>query len=107
MRRSHAEQPPLITTAPQTNDDEFDRRRKRYAIMMALRAVCVVAAAATYNVSIVLAMVFVVGGLVLPWCAVIIANDRPPKKRQPQTGYHGGSTERALPAGHDERVVDG
>jgi hypothetical protein len=97
----------LITTAPESKDDEFDRRRKKYALMMGLRALCVIGAAATYHVSMVLALIFVVGGLVLPWCAVLIANDGPPRKRQPQPGFSGTSGERALPSGDDERVVDG
>ena len=50
MRRHSSDQPLLITTAPESHDHEFDRRRKRYAIMMALRAVCVIGAAATYRV---------------------------------------------------------
>ena len=100
MRRSRADEPVLITTAPENSDDEFDRRRAKYAIMMTLRAVCVIAAATTYRVSIWLALGFVVGGMILPWCAVIIANDRPAKKRQPHLGYHEDlRTERALPAG--------
>ena len=45
--------------------------------MMASRALCVIAAAMTYRFSIWLAMAFVVGGTVLPWCAVLIANDVP------------------------------
>ncbi|MCU1657667.1 MAG: hypothetical protein JWO57_2323 [Pseudonocardiales bacterium] len=97
----------MITTAPQSNDDEYDRRRKRYAIMMGLRAFCVLGAALTYRVSMVLALTFVVGGLVLPWCAVLIANDRPPKKRTQRAGYLGASAERALPSGKDDRTVDG
>jgi hypothetical protein len=106
MRR-HPEQPVLITSAPESPDDEFDRRRKRYALMMAGRAACVIAAAAVYRVSLVLALVFVFAGTVLPWCAVIIANDRPPKKRarKPRRQQPGG--ERALPAGTDDRTVDG
>lgn len=108
MRRSRAEDPILITTAPEHNDDEFDRRRTKYAIMMTLRAVCVIAAATTYRVSIWLALAFVVGGMILPWCAVIIANDRPAKKRQQQLGYRDDlRTERALPSGDDGRTVDG
>jgi hypothetical protein len=98
----------LITTAPESPDDEYDRRRKKYAIMMSLRALAVIAAASTYRVSIWLAMAFIVAGTVLPWCAVIIANDRPAKKRRPPLGDHRLlNTERALPAGSDERVVDG
>jgi Flp pilus assembly protein TadB len=98
----------LITTAPEHSDDGYDRRRKLYALMMALRAVCVLAAALTYRVSIYLALAFVVGGIVLPWCAVIIANDRPAKKRaeHPVLRY-GTGDERALTAGDDGRTVDG
>jgi Flp pilus assembly protein TadB len=108
MRRSRADEPILITTAPETPDDEYDRRRTKYAIMMTLRAVCVIAAATTYRVSIWLALAFVVGGMVLPWCAVIIANDRPAKRRQNQLTYrHDLRRERSLPSGDDSRTVDG
>lgn len=109
MRRSSsAGEPVLITTAPASSDDEYDRRRKKYAIMMTLRAACVVAAATTYRVSIWLALAFVVGGMVLPWCAVIIANDRPAKKRGARVAHHQHlRTERALPPAADGRVVDG
>lgn len=105
MRRSH-DQPTLITSAPESNDDEFDRRRKRYAIMMGTRALCVIGAAATYNVSTILAITFAVAGVVLPWCAVIIANDRPPRKRQIQPRIPQPPSQQALPAGRDERTVD-
>jgi hypothetical protein len=98
----------LITSAPESSDDEYDRRRKKYAIMMSTRALCVLAAALTYRVSIWLALAFVVGGMVLPWCAVIIANDGPAKKRAPRPIYRpGAGQERALTAGDDGRTVDG
>jgi hypothetical protein len=106
MRRSHANEPVLITSAPESNDDEFERRRRKYAIMMAGRALCVIAAASTYRVSLWLAMAFVVAGAILPWCAVIIANDGPAKKRG-RTAPHGEfSNEKGLPAGDDGRTVD-
>jgi hypothetical protein len=108
MRRSHADEPALITTAPESNDEEYDRRRKKYAIMMGLRALCVIAAACTYQISLWLALAFVVGGTVLPWCAVIIANDGPARKKvSRQVTHHGLRSERALPAGDDDRTVDG
>jgi Flp pilus assembly protein TadB len=109
MRRSHPSEAVLITSAPEHNDDGYDRRRKKYAIMMALRAICVLAAALTYSISIALAMAFVVGGIILPWCAVIIANDRPAKRRARRPRYGSGyGQERALPASGDEaRTVDG
>ncbi len=77
----------MITTAPQSSGDEYDLRRKKYAIMMGTRALCVLLAALTYQVSFALAMVFVVAGVLLPWCAVLIANDRPAKRRAPELGY--------------------
>jgi Flp pilus assembly protein TadB len=108
MRRSRADEPVLITTAPERSEDEFDRRRTKYAIMMGLRALCVIAAASTYRISIALALAFVVGGMILPWCAVIIANDRPAKKRaQHMTQRPDLRTERALPPASDDRTVDG
>jgi Flp pilus assembly protein TadB len=107
MRRGH-DQPLLITSAPQSSDDEYDRRRKKYAIMMSLRAIAVLGAALTYHVSLALALGFVIAGAVLPWCAVLVANDRPAKKRQVPLGHVQARPERALPAGdEDDRVVDG
>jgi Protein of unknown function (DUF3099) len=107
MRRTRAEEPVLITTAAESSDEQFDRRRKKYAVMMALRAVCVIAAACTYRVSVVLALLFVVGGIVLPWCAVIIANDGPAKKRARKVERPGASAQQALPSGADGRTLDG
>ena len=108
MRRARVPEPVLITTAQQSSDDEYDRRRKKYAIMMAIRALCVLAAGLSYRYSVWLALTFAVGGMVLPWCAVIIANDRPAKKRAPvPAGGPGAGTERAITAGDDGRVVDG
>ena len=107
MRRSHPEEPVLITTAPESGDDQYDRRRKKYAIMMSLRAICVIAAACTYRVSVWLALFFVFGGMILPWCAVIIANDRPAKKRAQLHRHQYLPGERALPSGRDGRTLDG
>lgn len=97
----------MITSAPQNTGDEYDRRRKKYAIMMSLRALAVLGAALTYQVSVGLALAFGIAGIVLPWCAVIIANDRPAKKRHAHLGYVQSHPERALPPGDDGRVVDG
>jgi hypothetical protein len=96
----------LITDAQKSLDDEFDHRRKRYTLMMTLRACCVVAAALTYRISVLLALGFVVAGAILPWCAVVMANDRPPKKRA-RLRRSGPPMDRALPGGNNDRVIDG
>jgi hypothetical protein len=73
--------PALITEAPVNADDELHIRRRRYLAMMTLRLVCIVGAASTIHVSGWLAAGFVVAALVLPWAAVLIANDRLPKQQ--------------------------
>lgn len=107
MRHPRDDRPVLITDAPENLDDEFDRRRKRYALMMAGRALCVIAAAVTYQFSWILAIALVVGGTVVPWCAVIIANDRPPKKaRRTMRRHVSAPEERALPPGTQRTIED-
>jgi Flp pilus assembly protein TadB len=106
MRR-HGDQPTLITTVPLSSDDELDKRKKKYAIMMGTRALCVILAASFYNVSIVLAVIFALAGVVLPWCAVLIANDGPVKRRKADLGHVTRPVDRALPPGGDDRTVDG
>lgn len=79
-QRPHSDRPILITEAPVNANDEFDRRRKRYLVMMGLRALCIVGAATTFRMSGWLAAAFVAAAVVLPWAAVLIANDRPPRQ---------------------------
>jgi hypothetical protein len=74
--RGRNQQAALITSAPMSPDEEFYRRRRRYAFLMGTRALCVIAAVLTYRISLVLALALVAGGAILPWCAVIIANGR-------------------------------
>jgi hypothetical protein len=47
---------------------------------MGVRSLCVIGAAATFHLSGWLAAGFVAAGMVLPWTAVLIANDRAPKQ---------------------------
>lgn len=107
VRGSRDDQPALITTAPLASGDEYEQRRKKYAIMMAVRAICVLLAALTYRFSVPLAILLLVGGAVLPWCAVLIANNRPPKRRRAKLGYVSVPPDRGLPSGNDDRTVEG
>lgn len=94
--------PILITEAPISVADEFDRRRKRYLIMMAIRAACIIGAAMTFNISGWLAAALIAGALVLPWSAVLLANDAPPKqavKFRRFLGGEGRSGRRQIEAG--------
>jgi Flp pilus assembly protein TadB len=82
MRR-RTERPQLITDAPQSPEAELRAREVRYVIMMSLRAVCVITGAILVMVRPPLLgvwlVVCVVGAVVLPWAAVLLANDKAPR----------------------------
>lgn len=107
--RRHPDKPVLITEASTSGSDSFDARRKKYTIMMVMRGVCVIGAAFTVHISGWFAAAFVAAALVLPWTAVLIANDRPPKEtvrfRRFMPGGDGPST-RQLTAGPSDHGAD-
>jgi hypothetical protein len=72
MRRRTASGPVLITSAAPSRVDEFKDRRRHYMIVMSIRVVCFVLAVVIPLTW--LRMVFVVAALVLPWVAVLAAN---------------------------------
>ena len=73
-------EPVLITEASPAMAEQHAARKKRYAITMGIRVVCLVLAAVFYQI-VWLMLIFAVLGTVLPWIAVVMANDGPPKKR--------------------------
>jgi hypothetical protein len=105
--RSDRDDPVLITEAQPSLDEQYNARRRKYAVMMATRAVCLVLAAVFHRVPVLMA-VLVIGALVLPWMAVLIANDRPPKKALKVHRYGGPPAgDPALPPPPDQsRVID-
>jgi hypothetical protein len=105
--RSGRDEPVLITEAQPSLDDQYNARRRKYAVMMGSRAVCLVLAAVFHRVPVLMAL-FAIGALVLPWMAVLIANDRPPKKALKVHRFDGGADhDRALPVPPDHsRIID-
>lgn len=72
---------PVVTGAEPSQAEQLRSRQKRYLLMMGLRLVCLLAGAVAYSVKLVwLIPICVVGMVVLPWMAVLLANDRPPLK---------------------------
>lgn len=82
--------PVLITEAESSYDDQQAQRRRKYAIMMSLRIPCLVLAVLCYQIWW-LALIILVLSIPLPWMAVLIANDRPPRKRERVNRYHRSS----------------
>lgn len=96
------DRPILITEAPINADDEYNHRRKRYLIMMIIRALCVIGAASTFQYSGWLAAAFIPAALVLPWSAVLIANNRPPKQALKFRRFLPGNGHNELTAAADD-----
>lgn len=71
--------PVLITDAPMSYEEQLAHRKSRYKIMMGMRIPLMIAAVAFYQYPWV-AVGLLVLSIPLPWMAVLIANDRLPKK---------------------------
>jgi Flp pilus assembly protein TadB len=76
---------PQITTARMSRAEELHRREKRYIMMMSFRGVCLILATVLVTAHAPLLWlwipILVLGIVVVPWLAVIIANDRGRKDR--------------------------
>ncbi|AQA22897.1 hypothetical protein BTZ20_2528 [Rhodococcus sp. MTM3W5.2] len=81
--------PVLITDAAQSFYDEQRVRVRKYTILMAIRIPALVLAALAYsewaNPWISLAIIGI--SVPLPWIAVLVANDRPPRKADEPRRY--------------------
>ena len=97
-------EPVLITEAQVSQVDQHAARKKRYAITMLIRSVCLILAAVFYQV-VWLMLILAALGTILPWFAVIMANDRPPKKKQHVNRYVAGPDRQLESRPH--RVIEG
>lgn len=106
--RSGRDQPVLITEAQRSLEEQHNARRRKYAVMMATRVVCLVLAAVFYRIPWLMA-IFAIAAVALPWMAVLIANDRPPKKavKVNRLGGHPAPDRALPPSGGDSPVIDG
>ena len=101
-------EPALITEAAPSQADQHAARKRRYSITMAIRCGSLIVAALTAQYSLWLMAVFAVLGTVLPWIAVVMANDRPPKKQLDMNRYRPPAPDRILESGSSSkaRVID-
>ena len=83
---SGSPEPVLITDAARSYEDELRTRKRRYALMMGMRLPCMVLAAVFYQTPW-LAVGLLVLSIPLPWMAVLVANDRLPRKREEVNRY--------------------
>jgi hypothetical protein len=95
--------PVLITAAERSYDDQHAARKRKYLIMMGMRLPFLFAALAFYNIWW-LALGLILLSIPLPWIAVLIANDRPPRKAEQVNRFE--QTPHAIEA-TDHQVIDG
>ncbi|MDP9240324.1 MAG: DUF3099 domain-containing protein [Actinomycetota bacterium] len=100
-KRSDRHEPVLVITGAEPSQaDQLHSRQTRYLLMMGMRLVCLLTAAVAYSMKVTWVIpICIVGMVVLPWMAVLIANDRPPLKAS--------RFRRMTVAPPDERAVEG
>lgn len=100
MRR-RGDRPVLITDAERSQEDQLRTREVRYITMMSLRAASLIVAVVLVGLQPPLVWLWVslcaVGMILLPWIAVVLANDRLPKE-QHRWRRHRPAAPRTLPA---------
>lgn len=97
--------PVLITAAEPSYAEQYATRRRKYAILMSARIPCLVLAGVFYQ-TWWLALSFVVLSIPLPWMAVLIANDRAPRKAEQVNRLRHAPHGRELET-RDHTVIDG
>jgi Flp pilus assembly protein TadB len=85
VRRRPTTGPVLITTAPPSRSEEHAGRVRQYTLVMATRVICFILAVVVQITW--LRVVFIIGALVLPWVAVLAANQVHGKLPKPAKPY--------------------
>jgi hypothetical protein len=102
MVRKQPERPVLITDAARSQSEQLRSRQNRYVTMMGLRAACLILGAVLISVDPPLLPLWLglcaAGMVLLPWAAVLIANDRPPLKKPRRPEPNPAPPPRALAA---------
>ena len=90
----------LITDAARSQGDQLRSREIRYVTMMGLRVTCLIIGAILVSVKPPLLPLWLIlcaiGMVVLPWTAVLLANDGPPKSKFARAAARMPNVERQL-----------
>ena len=85
--------PVLITRAAPAYEEQHRARVRKYLTIMAFRIPALIFAAVAYGVweNGLISLAIIVVSIPLPWIAVLIANDRPPRRAEEPRRYAGTS----------------
>src|SRR5664279_1993585 len=83
--------PVLITRAAQPYEEQHRARVRKYLTIMSFRVPALLLAALAYGIwhNGLLSLAILVASIPLPWIAVLIANDRPPRRAEEPRRYEG------------------
>jgi hypothetical protein len=81
--------PVLITAAAPAFDEQHRQRVRKYLTLMAFRIPALILAAIAYGVwqNGLVSLAIILVSVPLPWMAVLIANDRPPRRAEEPRRY--------------------
>jgi hypothetical protein len=85
--------PVLITGAAPAYEVQHRARVRKYVTLMAFRIPALVLAAVAYGIwhNGLISLLIILVSVPLPWMAVLIANDRPPRRAEEPRRYMGAS----------------
>lgn len=81
--------PVLITRAAVPYEEQHRERVRKYLTIMSFRVPALILAAVAYGIwhNGLISLAILVASIPLPWIAVLIANDRPPRKAEEPRRY--------------------
>jgi len=83
--------PVLITAAEPSYEEQRRARVRKYVTLMAFRVPALIGAAVAYGAwhNGLISLLIVAASVPLPWMAVLIANDRPPRRANERRRFDG------------------
>lgn len=90
--------PILITAAAPSYEQQHRERVRKYLTLMAFRVPALILAAIAYGIwhNGLISVLILVASIPLPWMAVLIANDRPPRSAEEPRRYEAAPTHTPL-----------
>ncbi|WP_072687694.1 DUF3099 domain-containing protein [Rhodococcus marinonascens] len=100
--------PILITEAAQSLEEQHRARVRKYLIIMSFRFPALIFAAGAYGIwaNAWISMAIIGLSIPLPWIAVLIANDRPPRTKDEPSRYDHRESPTSLPT-PSHHTIDG
>lgn len=100
--------PALITEAATSLEQQHRNRVRRYMMIMAFRIPCLVGAAIAYTLweNWVISLLIIGVSIPLPWIAVLIANDRPPRTKEEPSRWDGRREDQAALEARSHRTIE-